>query len=132
MGLIAFLDSVKQRDPAPRSLASTVSLATNMMLAAALVLLVFALEGLICIAMAAPIAAPLGILGAILGRAVAGAGGPQTAPLLPLRRQRKMHAVPPLPNRAFPRARRTARRTTGPPIATVAPSGARKAAARAS
>ena len=70
--------------PAPRSLASTVSLATNMMLAAALVLLVFALEGLICIAMAAPIAAPLGILGAILGRAVAGAGGPRTAPLLPL------------------------------------------------
>ncbi len=70
--------------PAPRSLASTVGLATNMMLAAALVLLVFALEGLICIAMATPIAAPLGILGAILGRAVAGAGGPRHAPLLPL------------------------------------------------
>jgi hypothetical protein len=70
--------------PSVRSLAATVGLATLVMLAAALVLLTFALEGLICIAMAAPIAAPLGILGAILGRAVARTGGPQAAPLLPL------------------------------------------------
>jgi hypothetical protein len=70
--------------PSARSLASTVGLAALVMLASALVLLVFALEGLICIAMAAPIAAPLGILGAILGRTVARAGGPQAAPLLPL------------------------------------------------
>ncbi|MEX0669917.1 MAG: SRPBCC family protein [Pirellulales bacterium] len=70
--------------PTPRSLAATVGLATIVMLAAALVLLVFALEGLICIAMAAPIAAPLGILGAILGRAVSRADGPRPAPLMPL------------------------------------------------
>ena len=70
--------------PSARSLAATVGLATLVMLAAALVLLAFALEGLICIAMAAPIAAPLGILGAILGRAVARAGGPRPVPLLPL------------------------------------------------
>jgi len=70
--------------PSARSLAATVGLATLVMLAAALVLLVFALEGLICIAMAAPIAAPLGILGAILGRAVARTSGPGAAPILPL------------------------------------------------
>ena len=70
--------------PAARSLAATVGLATFVMLAAALVLLVFALEGLICIAMAAPIAAPLGILGAILGRAVARTSSLQAAPILPL------------------------------------------------
>jgi hypothetical protein len=70
--------------PAPRSLAATVGLATIVMLAAALVLLVFALEGLICIAMAAPIAAPLGIAGAILGRAVAGMGGTRHASLVSL------------------------------------------------
>jgi hypothetical protein len=70
--------------PVVRSQAATVGLAALVMLASALVLLVFALEGLICIAMAAPIAAPLGILGAILGRAVAQAGGQQAAPLLPL------------------------------------------------
>lgn len=58
--------------PSARSLASTVGLATLVLLAAALVLLTFALGGLICIAMAAPIAAPLGILGAILGRAARG------------------------------------------------------------
>ena len=67
-----------------RSLGATVGLATCMMLASAAVLLLFAFEGLICIAMAAPIVAPLGILGALLGKAVAELGGPRTAPLLPL------------------------------------------------
>ena len=69
---------------APRSLGATVGLATCMMLASAAVLLLFAFEGLICIAMAAPIVAPLGVLGALLGKAVAELGGPRTAPLVPL------------------------------------------------
>lgn len=70
--------------PAPRSTAATAGLATLVMLASALVLLLFAFEGLICIAMAAPIVAPLGILGGLLGKAVADMAGPRSAPLVPL------------------------------------------------
>jgi len=70
--------------PSQRSLGATAGLATLVMLASALVLLLFAFEGLICIAMAAPIVAPLGILGGCLGKAFADSAGPRSAPLLPL------------------------------------------------
>lgn len=55
----------------PRSLSSTIwlSVLTGMLFACAFLLI--GLEGLICIAMAAPIILPLGILGALVGRAIA-------------------------------------------------------------
>ena len=89
--------------PTRRSLGASAGLAALVMLASALVLLLFAFEGLICIAMAAPIVAPLGILGGLLGKAVADLANPRAAPLtalviaMPLVAGAERLANPPLP-----------------------------------
>lgn len=70
--------------PSSRSLALTLGLGAVVMVAAAGVLLAFALEGLICIAMAAPIVMPLGIVGAMLGKAVADATSVSPGGVVPL------------------------------------------------
>lgn len=67
-----------------RSKWATGGLGWTLMLAAGGVLLLFALEGAICIVMAAPIVAPLGVLGVFLGRAVAIASSDRRPPLLPV------------------------------------------------
>lgn len=60
--------------PMPRTVGATLGLTLIVMFAALAALVLFAVEGLICIAMAAPIVMPLVLLGGLLGRAVATAG----------------------------------------------------------
>lgn len=69
--------------PVPRSVGATLGLTLLVMFAALASLLLFAVEGLICIAMAAPIVMPLVLLGGLLGKAVASAR-PGSASLTPL------------------------------------------------
>jgi uncharacterized membrane protein YhaH (DUF805 family) len=59
--------------PYPRSYAGSVLVALASMLFAALALLLFALEGVICIAMALPLLLPIGAMGGVLGKAIADA-----------------------------------------------------------
>jgi len=70
--------------PLSRSRALTTGLGAVVMVAAAVIMLAFALEGLICIAMAAPIVMPLGIVGALLGKAVADATSISPGGVVPL------------------------------------------------
>ena len=79
MGVIAgYLTNRPVRSPLITTLTSAV-LATMLTAGG---LLLFALEGVICIAMAAPIALTIVIVGALIGRAVAIHGRPATASLL--------------------------------------------------
>lgn len=55
----------------PRTLGASIAVAVIAIAIPAVGLLLFALEGIFCIAMAAPIAGVLSILGAVLGRAIA-------------------------------------------------------------
>ena len=55
----------------PRGYASTLAVSTLSVALSGSALLLFALEGLICVAMALPIAAPLGLFGGVIGRALA-------------------------------------------------------------
>lgn len=55
----------------PRSVSASISLGMLTVVLAGGALLVFALEGIICIAMAAPIAVPLGGLGGVIGKVIA-------------------------------------------------------------
>ncbi len=57
----------------PKGWGATVSVTSAMLFVTGGCLLLFALEGIICLAMAAPLVLPLGILGGLLGKAVAGA-----------------------------------------------------------
>lgn len=57
----------------PQSWGATVGISSAMLFAAGSCLLMFALEGIICLLMAAPLFLPLVILGGLLGKAVAGA-----------------------------------------------------------
>ncbi|MFI5299841.1 MAG: hypothetical protein ACHREM_17270, partial [Polyangiales bacterium] len=57
-----------------RSLRATISVAMLTVVLVGLGMLMFALEGLLCLAMAFPIAAALAILGAIIGRGIAQSG----------------------------------------------------------
>ncbi|MEX2174501.1 MAG: SRPBCC family protein [Pirellulaceae bacterium] len=57
----------------PRSYAASMGLGLATMGAAGLALLLFALEGVICVAMALPLVLPLGLLGGIMGKAIADA-----------------------------------------------------------
>ncbi|MDP7274771.1 MAG: hypothetical protein QF363_04780, partial [Planctomycetaceae bacterium] len=68
MGAVA---SVISNSVAPRKYSSSISLGMLTVLLAGAGLLAFALEGLICIVMAAPIALPLGGLGGVLGKIIA-------------------------------------------------------------
>jgi uncharacterized membrane protein YhaH (DUF805 family) len=52
--------------------AATIGIAQLALLVAALAVMLFALEGIVCIAMAAPLAVMLAMLGALLGRGIAG------------------------------------------------------------
>ena len=61
--------------PAPQSWNGTMSVATLLMLAAGGTLLLFALEGVICLIMAVPLVFPLGLIGAALGKAIADSTG---------------------------------------------------------
>ncbi|MGA0039758.1 MAG: SRPBCC family protein [Pirellulales bacterium] len=70
--------------PRRRSLRSTIRLGFALVLVAAGVLLVFAIEGAICIVMAAPIVSPLTVGGVILGKAVADATSAKVQTLVPL------------------------------------------------
>lgn len=70
--------------PRSRSLLSNVRTGMVLVLLAAGVLLAFALEGAICIAMAAPIVAPLTVGGVILGKAVADATSARINTVVPL------------------------------------------------
>jgi hypothetical protein len=57
--------------PAPRSVASTVAVAMVSVAVAALCILLFALEGVLCLAMASPIAFSAAVLGALVGKLMA-------------------------------------------------------------
>ena len=57
----------------PRSYSSSVGIALAAMSVAMLMLLLFALEGVICIVMAAPLLLPLGALGGVMGKAISDA-----------------------------------------------------------
>ena len=61
--------------PQPRSYGQSSAVGLLAVLVAAAALLLFALEGVICIAMAAPLMLPLGALGGLLGKAIADATG---------------------------------------------------------
>ena len=70
MGCVnGFVFNFEQRQPR----GATVGIASVMLFASGGCLLLFALEGIICLLMAAPLLLPLVILGALLGKAVAGA-----------------------------------------------------------
>ena len=68
MGAVA---AVVSNSAAPRSWSSSIGLGIISVLLAGGTLLAFALEGAICIAMAAPIALPLGALGGLIGKVIA-------------------------------------------------------------
>jgi hypothetical protein len=68
--------------PAPTAIYVTLSAAVLSTFLTGGALLLFALEGFLCIAMAAPIALTIVILGALIGRAIAIHGRPATASLL--------------------------------------------------
>ena len=55
----------------PQSIAHTLGIATLAIVLPGLTILLFALEGLICLLMAAPIAIPLALIGSMAGRAIA-------------------------------------------------------------
>ncbi len=57
--------------PCPRGYGASVGLAVAAVMLGGLALLLFALEGLICVAMALPLMLPLGALGGVLGKAIA-------------------------------------------------------------
>lgn len=57
--------------PSSISWSATVGISIAIILAAESMLLLFALEGLICVVMASPLLIPLGIIGALLGKAIA-------------------------------------------------------------
>ncbi|HUG18396.1 MAG TPA: SRPBCC family protein [Planctomycetaceae bacterium] len=61
--------------PHAQSLARTMGVVGLLMLVAGGVLLLFALEGAICIAMAAPLVLPLGFIGGAIGKAIADSTG---------------------------------------------------------
>ncbi len=61
--------------PHLQSWSGTMSVATLLMLAAGGTLLLFALEGVICLAMAVPLVFPLGMIGGALGKAIADSTG---------------------------------------------------------
>jgi hypothetical protein len=60
---------------AARSLAANLAVGVLTVGLSAGLLLLFALEGLLCVAMAAPLATVMSLLGVVLGRAMAGVGG---------------------------------------------------------
>ena len=68
--------------PAPRALHVTLCAAVLSTLLTGGALLLFAFEGVVCVAMAAPIALAIGLLGALIGRAIAIHGRPATASML--------------------------------------------------
>jgi hypothetical protein len=68
MGMVAGFFSNR---PAVQTARATVTLGSGVMLLAGGMLLAFAYEGLICLVMAAPLAMPLSIAGALLGRWIA-------------------------------------------------------------
>jgi hypothetical protein len=57
--------------PYPRSFGASIGVGTASVVFAGAALLLFALEGIICVAMAAPLIVPLGALGGLLGKAIA-------------------------------------------------------------
>ena len=59
--------------PCPRSYGASAGIGLTAVFFAALTLLLFALEGLICVAMAAPLIMPIGALGGLIGKAIADA-----------------------------------------------------------
>jgi uncharacterized membrane protein YhaH (DUF805 family) len=61
--------------PESRSTASTMGVISLLMMATGGTLILFALEGAICIAMAAPLAIPLGLIGGLIGKAIAESTG---------------------------------------------------------
>jgi len=61
----------------PRSVVGTIGVSLLTVLLASLGFLLFALEGIVCLLMAAPIALPGAILGGLLGRALAGGAPPR-------------------------------------------------------
>ncbi len=61
--------------PHPQSWSGTLGVGMLLMLAAGGTLLLFALEGLICLLMAVPLVFPLGLIGAALGKAIADSTG---------------------------------------------------------
>ena len=68
--------------PAPRPLYVALCAAVLSTLLTGGALLLFALEGVVCVAMAAPIALAIGLFGALIGRAVAIHSRPATASML--------------------------------------------------
>lgn len=69
--IIGFFSAFYFNRPAPATLRATVAVMTLSLAAAGAALMLFALEGLFCLAMAFPIAWLLGLGGAVVGRAVA-------------------------------------------------------------
>jgi uncharacterized membrane protein YhaH (DUF805 family) len=79
--VVGFVSAALFNADAPRTLRATLGLAAAAIAAAAGVVLLLALEGALCLAMAFPIALVLALVGAALGRAVALGGRPRAAPL---------------------------------------------------
>lgn len=65
-----------------RTLGSTLGLAVASVVIAGAALLLFAVEGVVCLVMAMPLALPLAILGALIGRFVAVGPGAQPSPIV--------------------------------------------------
>ena len=59
--------------PCPRSYGASAGIGLTAVFFAAVALLLFALEGLICVAMAAPLILPIGAVGGLIGKAIADA-----------------------------------------------------------
>lgn len=70
--------------PHAQSWGATLGVACWLILAAGGILLLFALEGLICLVMAVPLVLPLGLIGAVLGKAIADSTATGARHMLPL------------------------------------------------
>jgi len=80
--VVGFVTASLYNGEAPRTLRSTLALATAAVIASAGVVLLLAFEGVVCLAMAFPLALGLALIGAALGRSIALRGHPGRAPMV--------------------------------------------------
>lgn len=80
--VVGFVTASLYNGEAPRTLRATFGLATAAVIASAGVVLLMAFEGVLCLAMAFPLALGLALIGAALGRAIALRGHPGSGPIL--------------------------------------------------
>ena len=80
--VVGFVTASLYNGEAPRTLRATLGLTTAAVIAAAGVVLLLAFEGVLCLAMAFPLALGLSLIGAALGRAIALRGHPNHLSIL--------------------------------------------------